>query len=950
MNRIERLIKRIRSLMNKVKQASKIREDVEEMKEKLNNKYLGIKGWVIGLNRIKAIAIVVVNCFLLTAVYGQAVAGVLENKRATEQFKQVFEDMDVPYSYGKITNARYRGSDKVYINIQDLHSHAQVQKNISNIIGLFDDKYGVKGIYVEGAYGQVSTKWLNVGKEESIKKAVMDKLIEAGRLTGAEYYSAKTGKTEIIKGLESKEEYFDNLKRFGAIIGNQEVIGMHIGAIRETVKGLRDRYYNRQQKKIEELSARYTKGEIGASKYFAIMSKHAKKLAIDIDKYENLGMYIRMMEKQKGINYERTTQELQMFVLKLKENIPYGAYKMLVEGTKNFSQMDKLYGYLIKLSRQYNLNLSQNFRELEKFFEYIEMSQKINPLELVKEEQNFKDEINDKYSRNKAEQEVVFINNFIRYYDDYLSGKITADDCKYYRKNIGKFKHEWVKYIDNREIVALEQYERESDKFYEINEARNGYFIDSMKEGLVSKKIDGEVVGENEIDRAMNSMKRAKEIYITVTGGFHTEELSNLISEKGITSIVITPSVTTDTKEAQETYYKIAQEQAKIAFQAIATLIMSKMPTQEQIKEFFKAAVAEKVDLKYLQAVVKEVTEEKEKEGQKKVDVKVISKNTIKINGKEYRYENGEIISTETKEERNSIKEGISENKVIESDGNKETLKTKIEAKIKELGYKDIEVKFKEENNEGKNIEGNKEEVIKIDKNTNTKRTIEIDYEIIQKYFMKGTEIRGGVLINSVLTTIISHKLKEQKNNSKLGEIIIGLKEIEIFLNDIKTFIETISKEVIKKISREIGVDKDEVIYLLYEAMIGKEDGYKKEVIEQISKGKISIVNCAAKALAKVISTEAKPLALELLLADISAGIFVKNNKETIGSGQIQTSMLAMQKVLNEELKKQDSKLTAQGYEVLIDTFIEAMKEGESAIVWVNGNHYITVTKRANDK
>ena len=269
MNRIERLIKRIRSLKNKVQQASKIREEVKEMKEKLNNKYLGIKGWVIGLNRIKAIAIVVVNCFLLTSVYGQAVAGVLENKRATEQFKQVFEDMDVPYSYGKITKASYKGSDKVYINIQDLHSHAQVQKNISNIIGLFDDKYGVKGIYVEGAYGQVSTKWLNVGKEESIKKAVMDKLIEVGRLTGAEYYSAKTGKTEIIKGLESKEEYFDNLKRFGAIIGNQEVIGLHISAIRETVKGLRDRYYNRQQKKIEELSAKYVKGEITASKYFA---------------------------------------------------------------------------------------------------------------------------------------------------------------------------------------------------------------------------------------------------------------------------------------------------------------------------------------------------------------------------------------------------------------------------------------------------------------------------------------------------------------------------------------------------------------------------------------------------------------------------------------------------------------------------------------------------------
>ena len=130
--------------------------------------------------------------------------------------------------------------------------------------------------------------------------------------------------------------------------------------------------------------------------------------------------------------------------------------------------------------------------------------------------------------------------------------------------------------------------------------------------------------------------------------------------------------------------------------------------------------------------------------------------------------------------------------------------------------------------------------------------------------------------------------------------------------------------------------------------MIGKEDGYKKEVIEQISKGKISIVNCAAKALAKVLNKQAKPLAIELLLADIAAGIFVKNNKKTIGSGQIQTSMYAMQEVLNEQLKGQG--LTAQGYELSIDTFIKAMEIGESAIVWVNKNHYITVTKTANKK
>lgn len=39
----------------------------------------------------------------------------------------------------------------------------------------------------------------------------MKKLVDNGRLTGAEYFSAKN-KTEIIKGLENKDQYFDNLK------------------------------------------------------------------------------------------------------------------------------------------------------------------------------------------------------------------------------------------------------------------------------------------------------------------------------------------------------------------------------------------------------------------------------------------------------------------------------------------------------------------------------------------------------------------------------------------------------------------------------------------------------------------------------------------------------------------------------------------------------------------
>ncbi|MDD3923221.1 MAG: hypothetical protein PHY39_06820, partial [Endomicrobiaceae bacterium] len=96
-----------------------------------------------------------------------------------------------------------------------------------------------------------------------------------------------------------------------------------------------------------------------------------------------------------------------------------------------------------------------------------------------------------------------------------------------------------------------------------------------MNDVLDSQKISSEVKGGTELEKTMNSFADAKEIYITVTGGFHTQGISKLLSEKGITNIVITPNVTGDTKVAEETYYKIAQEQSKIAFQALATLIPS---------------------------------------------------------------------------------------------------------------------------------------------------------------------------------------------------------------------------------------------------------------------------------------------------------------------------------------------------------------------------------------
>ncbi|MCL2334660.1 MAG: hypothetical protein FWC57_01195, partial [Endomicrobia bacterium] len=572
----------------------------EMILDRLKKPLLKSAGWLKELNSVKIIALIVVNCFLLTGVYGQAVAAVAENVRSAQQFKQIFEDFTLPYSYGKITSANFAGSDTVVVNIQDLHSHPEVQKNISKIIDTFDKKYGVKQVYLEGAYGDVDTSWLSSISDKDVKEKIMGALIDSGRLTGAEYYSATSGRTNVIKGLEDKKEYLENLQRFGKILEDQDQITPILDSMSEDINRLKGIYYNRHQRKIEELSKDYSAGKIEGKKYFALLYKYTDALGIDVYKYENIDTYKTLLATERTLDYKKVSAELQLLVLKLKELLPYQAYKLIVDNTANFSEVDKLYIYLIKFSREYKIDLEVNFPNLNRFLGYVELSQKINPLELIAEEKKLTDEINEKFSTNPTERNIVFLVSFQKYLKDFLSSKISSDDYAYYEANKDQFRNMWIKYIDNKKITLLDSYINLAEDFYRVNIARNKYFFDNVDLNSVSKLPDANAIAGDSTDQVIKSLKEAKNVYVIVTGGFHTQGVSEYLSQKGISAITITPQVTGGVQLAEETYYRIAKEQSKMLFNALATLITSLLPTADQ-----KAVVAD--------SLIKELREVKSK-------------------------------------------------------------------------------------------------------------------------------------------------------------------------------------------------------------------------------------------------------------------------------------------------------------------------------------------------
>ncbi|MDD3923259.1 MAG: hypothetical protein PHY39_07015, partial [Endomicrobiaceae bacterium] len=207
-------------------------------------------------------------------------------------------------------------------------------------------------------------------------------------------------------------------------------------------------------------------------------------------------------------------------------------------------------------------------------------------------------------------------------------------------------------------------------------------------------------------------------------------------------------------------------------------------------------------------------------------------------------------------------------------------------------------------------------------------------------------------------------KLKENSAYTQAVKVKLGLAEkgeTKVTVAETKKT-EDISKEVEAGtvLTQEEKNQNSEEYNKVVDELI-KQTGLSKEEIEKqlqgVEKSKLDeaigllsdffanggeIVNCATDALSEVLDMSTKGiLAFQSLLVDISTGVFAQNNEDLIKAGetQLMTSMDAMNEVLHSYGKE------SVGYGVSLDDFMEGLQAGESGIVWVNENHYITVTK-----
>ncbi len=505
---------------------------------------------------IKTITVIVLSFFVYTFILYEPLIGITKLIDETKQIQQIIKKIDkfvLPYKFGRIVEGNYTSSDCLIIYIQDLHCHPEVQKNIYEIIKLFDNKYNISKIFVEGApEGKIDIKILSSIPDREIKNMTLDSLLNKGLISAAEYYSIVNNKDKLY-GVEKWDTYLSNYNRIKNIILNKDKYIKISNVLNYKIDLLKRKYLSKKIKKMEKLLSQEKKHN--PAEYYLVIENLCKKLDIGINFYPNLKKYIRMVKLNKELNFRHLAKELRYYFKELQNIIPYGIYSALTEKMKDSNKLEEYYLSLLTVAKEYTPDIKYKYPNLDKFFEYIQLNYSINPIYLTIEERILIRNILNLFSTKQLDKEILFLSDMAQHLKNFLDLKITYEEFKYFSKNVDKFKILLKKYFEDYEIQDVINFVNDEEiyKFYETNIDRDRIFYEIVKNNINFANREKQVNNseKNYID-VLTKLKDFKEINIIVTGGFHFN-LTEMLNKNGISYITIVPNVT---REFDDTIYE----------------------------------------------------------------------------------------------------------------------------------------------------------------------------------------------------------------------------------------------------------------------------------------------------------------------------------------------------------------------------------------------------------
>jgi hypothetical protein len=436
-------------------------------------------------------------------------------------------DFYIPASYGIIEISAKDNSFPSVVLIKDAHCNYEAQKNIANILKVLINQYKVSLVAVEGAKDIVDVRNFSNFQDEELKSRVIDKFVQEGYMTGPELLKIVKNKKISFElyGVEDVDVYSKNFSVMKEAIKDMKRIEVSVSELKNIVDNLKNKFFSDKLKVYDDKVRQYCENKLELTNFAGVLSGYK----VDLELYSNFRCLNICQKIENKINYKEIEHERESLLRDLqarmvKEDIQELIRKSLEYKLGRTSELEYYFFLSAKVDLKRYFNLYRRFKSLKIYA-------KLDTAKLLMEVNQIVDFIYASLINTNEEKLLVKAGRDLNVYDKLIHLKLNPNDLEYYKNNVSKTWNKLVLDIEKLSGIKISQelylmIPKNAEAFYEIALRRNAIMLDNFL-----KKKNGD------------------ESAVLIAGGFHTDAIKELLTNKGISYAVIRPNITTADKD-----------------------------------------------------------------------------------------------------------------------------------------------------------------------------------------------------------------------------------------------------------------------------------------------------------------------------------------------------------------------------------------------------------------
>ncbi|MFH1714900.1 MAG: hypothetical protein ABH857_01735, partial [Elusimicrobiota bacterium] len=438
----------------------------------------------------------------------------------------------IPQDIGTITQTFTGKGENLVVFINDLHCQKEAQENITRIIKTTKDYYGndFKLVGVEGDQGAIDTSILGVIPNRKVKQKVLEYFMERGQVTGAEAYDVLYPGSVELFGLENKTIYDEDfLLLFKSLYYRNDAEAI-ISGITPAMDYGKTLLYPSKLLKFEEREREYKEHKISLHAFLLFIRDTALQENIDLSRgYQNIFNFLKAREMSRNLEPAVIAVESEAVISRIKDIVTEKEYLQLKKLAP--SQTEAYYAFLKNVLKRHKVDIGEGYPGLKKYFAYTDYLENVSYELLFEEMEHIRFKIKQKIvEKRKDAKQLVYCEYYMSLMQDYFNNAVSFKDMADWQGNKNEF-YGFMEDINGR--LALKNQFKDSREI--LNEAE-----DNMQRfyKLADKRSD--IMVSNLLKEARN--KKAH-VSAAVIGGYHTEEVAGILRSKGVSYIVVSPSI-----------------------------------------------------------------------------------------------------------------------------------------------------------------------------------------------------------------------------------------------------------------------------------------------------------------------------------------------------------------------------------------------------------------------